>query len=197
MARPPGALVVKWRDLAADSHSYAEIARRHPEYTPDQVRHYCLGNTGKKLPGPLQEPHRWGSHNVWLQGESSPHAELSREQVLSVLDDWDEESDAWGTSGAEWARRLGVSPSTIHMLRRGETWEHLNHPNQGRKRRPEHQNGDGPGLAAGRPAEARKNGAHGSLEDHGRNGRHAQGQIHRDDRGGSHDQNGRRSNGSR
>jgi hypothetical protein len=26
-----------------------------------------------------------------------------------------------------------VSPSTIYMLRRGETWQHLEHPNQGRK----------------------------------------------------------------
>ena len=134
MPRPPGALVVMWRDLASEGRSYAEIARRHPEYTADQVRHYCLGNTGKKLPGPLQEPHRWGRHNVWLQGESSPHAELSREQVLEILDDWNEELGAWGTSGAEWARMLGVSASTIHMLRRGETWEHLKHPNQGRRR---------------------------------------------------------------
>jgi hypothetical protein len=156
MSRPPGALVVKWRDLAKDGHSYAEIARRHTDFTADQVRHYCLGNTGKKLPGPLQEPHRWGGHNVWLQGESSPHAELSRNQVLSVLEDWDDEAGDWATSGAEWARRLGVSPSTIHMLRRGETWEHLNHPNQGRRKRERangnraaHTNGIGNGAASG------------------------------------------------
>src|SRR5262245_17185586 len=146
MSRPPGALVVKWRDLAKDGHSYAEIARRHPEYTADQVRHYCLGNTGKKLPGPLQNPHRWNGHNVWLQGESSPHAELSKEQVLAVLEDWNEERGDWATSGAEWARRLNVSPSTIHMLRRGETWEHLNHPNQGRRKKERaERNGNGNG----------------------------------------------------
>ena len=144
MSRPPGALVVKWRDLASDGQSYAQIARRHPQYTADQVRHYCLGNTGRKLPGPLQEPHRWNGHNVWLQGESSPHAELSREQVLAILNDWDEEHRDWATSGAEWARRLNVSPSTIHMLRRGETWEHLNHPTQGRRERERMQRHGGP-----------------------------------------------------
>jgi hypothetical protein len=133
MARPNGALVVKWRDMASDGQSYAQIARRHPEFTADQVRHYCLGNTGKKLPGPLQKPGRWGGHNVWLQGESSPHAELTLKQVMDVLEDWDEEKNRWTTSGAEWARRLKVSPSTIHMLRRGETWEHLHHRNQGRR----------------------------------------------------------------
>lgn len=134
MPKPPGALVVQWRDLAASGCTYAEIQRRHPEYTADQVRHYCLGTAGKKLPGPLQKPGRWEGSNVWLRGESSPHAELSEEQVLEVLDDWDEDAGDWGTSGAEWARRLGVSPSTIHMLRRGETWQHLDHPNQGRTR---------------------------------------------------------------
>jgi hypothetical protein len=70
---------------------------------------------------------------VWLQGERSPHAELTLEQAMEILDDWDEEADRWGTSGAEWARRLDVAASTIHMLRRGETWGHLEHPNQGRK----------------------------------------------------------------
>lgn len=133
MAKPPGALVVKWRDLAEEGLSYAAIARQYPEYSPDQVRHYCMGTSGKKLPGPLQSAGRWGGRNVWLQGSSSPHAELTEDQVLEVLDDWDEERDRWATSGAEWARRLGVAPSTIHMLRRGETWGHLDHPNQGRK----------------------------------------------------------------
>jgi hypothetical protein len=157
LARPPGALVVKWRDLASEGRSYAEIARRHPEYSADQVRHYCLGNTGKKLPGPLQEPGRWAGHNVWLQGESSPHAELSRDQVVAILDDWNADTGRWSTSGAEWARRLGVSPSTIHMLRRGETWEHLEHPNQGR-RRPVRSNGDGNGRMNGRKHNGRRNG---------------------------------------
>ncbi len=135
MPRPPGALIVKWRDLAAEGMSYASIARRFPDYTAHQVRHYCLGHTGRKLPGRLQEPGRWNGHNVWLQGERSPHSELTREEALAVLEDWDEDVGAWKTSGTEWARRLGVSPSTIHMLRRGETWEHLDHPNQGRKRK--------------------------------------------------------------
>lgn len=133
MPKPPGPLVVKWRDLAAEGWSYAEIARRYSKYSADQVRHYCLGTSGKKLPGPLQKPGRWNGRNVWLQGEKSPHAELTREQALAVLDDWDEERDRWGTSGTEWARILKVSASTIHMLRRGETWQHLEHPNQGRR----------------------------------------------------------------
>jgi len=68
-----------------------------------------------------------------LQGERSPHAELTKAQALRVLKDWDEKKDKWKRSGAEWADMLGVSPSTIHMLRRGETWQHLDHPNQGRK----------------------------------------------------------------
>jgi hypothetical protein len=51
------------------------------------------------------------------------------------LDDWDEKADRWRSSGAEWARKLGVSASTIYMLRRGETWQHLEHPNQGRRRK--------------------------------------------------------------
>jgi len=134
MPKPPGALVVKWRDLAASGLTYAEIQRKYPDYSADQVRHYCLGTTGKNLPGPLQKTGRWGGSNVWLRGEKSPHAELTEEQALEILDDWDEEKGTWGTSGAEWARRLGVSPSTIHMLRRGETWHYLEHPNQGRRR---------------------------------------------------------------
>jgi uncharacterized protein YjcR len=66
---------------------------------------------------------------------------------MSVLEDWDDELGDWATSGAEWARRLGVSPSTIHMLRRGETWEHLNHPNQGRRKKERaSSNGNGNGT---------------------------------------------------
>ena len=133
MPKPPGALVVKWRDLADSGKSYAEIARRYSKYSADQVRHYCLGTSGKHLPGPLQAPGRWKGRNVWLQGERSPHAEITIAQAKAVLDDWDEETDRWGTPGSEWARKLRVSPSTIHMLRRGETWQHLEHPNQGRR----------------------------------------------------------------
>jgi hypothetical protein len=58
---------------------------------------------------------------------------MTKAQAKAVLDDWDEEKDRWGTAGSEWARKLKVSPSTIHMLRRGETWRHMEHPNQGRK----------------------------------------------------------------
>ena len=132
MSRPPGALVVAWRDLANEGSLYVEIHRLYPEYTVNQIRHYCLGSSGKKLPGPVQKPDRWNGHNVWLQGEKSPHAELSLEQAVSILDDWDPEAEKWTTSGAEWARELGVSASTIHMLRRGETWGHLGHKNQGK-----------------------------------------------------------------
>lgn len=135
MSRPPGALVEQWRNLAAAELSYAEIARRYPAYSVDQIRHYCLGTSGRHLPGPLQAPGRWKGRNVWLQGERSPHAALTMEQALGILDDWDEDGDRWGTSGSEWARRLGVSSSAIHMLRRGDTWRHLQHPNQGRRPR--------------------------------------------------------------
>ena len=135
MARPPAALIIKWRDLAESGWTYAKIQREYPQYSVDQVRHYCLGATGKKLPGPRQEPGRWGGRHPWLEGELSHHARLTTEQAIAILDDWDEERDGWGTSGAEWARQLGVSASTIYMLRRGETWTHLDHPNQGRKPR--------------------------------------------------------------
>jgi hypothetical protein len=131
--RPPGALVVKWRNLAEEGYLYAEIARRYPAYSVDQVRHYCLGHTGRKLSGPVQRVDRWYGSNVWLRGSNSPHAELTEAQARKVLEDWDEKADRWRTAGAVWARRLKVSPSTIYMLRRGETWSHLEHPNQGRK----------------------------------------------------------------
>ena len=133
MPKPSGPLVVSWRDLAAEGLTYAEIARRHPKYSDDQVRHYCMGTAGRKLPGPLQGSGRWRGRNAWLQGEHSPNAELTAEQAKAVLDDWDHARGRWLTPGTEWAKRLGVSPSTIYMLRRGETWEHLKHPNQGRR----------------------------------------------------------------
>ena len=130
MAKPPGALVIKWRDLAAEGMRYAEIQRRYPEYTVHQIRHYCRGNTGKALPGPRQKAYR--GPRVWLQGERSPHASLTREQAIQVLDDYDEEAGRWRRSGREWSKLLGVSESAIHQLRRGDTWAHLNHPNQGK-----------------------------------------------------------------
>lgn len=133
MPKPPGDLVVKWRALAEEGYLYAEIARMYPQYSVDQVRHYCLGHTGRQIAGPVQRVDRWYGSNVWLRGANSPHAELTESQARKVLDDWDEEADRWKTPGAEWARKLGVSPSTIYMLRRGETWSYLDHPNQGRK----------------------------------------------------------------
>jgi hypothetical protein len=133
MSKPDGDLVVKWRKLAEDGFLYAEIARMYPQFSVDQVRHYCLGHTGRKVAGPIQQVDRWYGSNVWLRGENSPHAQLTASQAKKVLDDWDEKKDRWKSSGAEWARRLNVSPSTIYMLRRGETWQHLDHPNQGRK----------------------------------------------------------------
>jgi len=133
MAKPDGALVLKWRELAEEGYLYAEISRMHPPFTVDQVRHYCLGHTGRKLGGPIQKVDRWYGSNVWLRGPNSPHAELTEKQAARVLDDWDEKTDRWKKSGADWARKLNVSASTIYMLRRGETWKYLEHPNQGRK----------------------------------------------------------------
>ncbi|GIS79738.1 MAG: hypothetical protein CM1200mP14_13040 [Gammaproteobacteria bacterium] len=91
MPKPEVALVKKWRDLAEEGYLYAEIARLYPGFSVDQVRHYCLGHTGRKIPGPLQKVDRWLGLNVWLRGESSPHAELTEESARQVLDDWDEE----------------------------------------------------------------------------------------------------------
>ena len=133
MPKPTGPLVVSWRDLAAEGLTYAEISRRYPKYTDDQVRHYCTGTAGRKLPGPIQGSRRWQGRNAWLQGDRSPNAELTTEQARAVLDDWDSDNNTWLTPGTVWAKRLGVSPSTIYMMRRGETWEHLNHTNQGRQ----------------------------------------------------------------
>ena len=133
MPRPNTEQVRAWRDLAEDGYLYAEISRMYPPFSVDQVRHYCLGNTGRKMGGPIQKVDRWYGSNVWLRGPNSPHAELTEKQAQRVLDDWDEKADRWKKSGADWARKLGVSPSTIYMLRRGETWKYLKHPNQGRK----------------------------------------------------------------
>lgn len=133
MPKPPLALVVKWRDMAAEGTFYAEIQRQHPEYTASQIRHYCLGHTGKKAPGPLQKSRRFDD-NPWLQGERSPHALLSEADVRRILDDWDEEKGYWEHPASYWAEEFDVSPSTILACRRGDTWGHLDHPNQGRKR---------------------------------------------------------------
>ena len=81
MAKPDGDLVVKWRKLAEDGFLYAEIARMYPQYSVDQVRHYCLGHTGRGVTGPLQTVDRWYGSNVWLRGENSPHAQLTAAQA--------------------------------------------------------------------------------------------------------------------
>ncbi len=133
MPRPDDRLIVRWRNLAEEGYLYAEIVRMYPDFTIDQVRHYCVGNTGRKAGGPIQRTDRWYGSNPWMRGDQSPHAQLSAKQAQRILDDWDAKADGWKSSGAAWARKLGVSPSTIYMLRRGETWKHLEHPNQGRK----------------------------------------------------------------
>jgi hypothetical protein len=130
MAKPTGAIVIIWRDLANEGYTYAEIARKFPDFTVNQIRHYCLGNTGARLPGPIQKSGRWAGRNVWLQGEKSPHAGMSKDEALIVLGDWDSGRDRWKHSAAYWAEELNVSPSAIQQLRRGDTWKHLNHPNQ-------------------------------------------------------------------
>jgi hypothetical protein len=130
MAKPTGAIVIIWRDLAEEGYTYAQIARRFPNFTVNQIRHYCLGNTGARLPGPIQRSGRWGGSNVWLQGEKSPHAGMTQKEALNVLEDWDTGRGRWKHSAAYWAEELSVSPSAIQQLRRGDTWKHLDHPNQ-------------------------------------------------------------------
>ncbi len=76
MAKPPLPLIVKWRDLAQEGRFYTDIAKDFPDYTSSQVRHFCLGNSGAKAPGPIQERGRWPD-NPWLQGGKSPHALLN------------------------------------------------------------------------------------------------------------------------
>jgi hypothetical protein len=134
MAKPTGAIVIIWRDLAEEGYTYAEIARKFPDFTVNQIRHYCLGNTGARLPGPIQKSGRWEGKNVWLQGEKSPHAGMSKKDALTVLEDWDSGRGRWKHSASFWAEELNVSPSAIQQLRRGDTWKHLNHPNQRKNR---------------------------------------------------------------
>ena len=133
MAKPPLPLIVKWRDLAQEGRYYSEIAKDSPDYTASQIRHYCLGNSGAKAPGPIQGPRRW-LDNPWLQGEKSPHARLDERQVEDVLGDWDADKGYWSNSAGHWGRLLRVSPNTILAIRRGDIWKHLNHPNAGRKK---------------------------------------------------------------
>ncbi len=133
MAKPPLQLIVKWRDLAEEGRFYTDIAKNFPDYTSSQVRHFCLGNSGAKAPGPIQKPRRW-LDNPWLQGEKSPHALLDEKQAREVLDDWDDEKGYWRNSAGHWGKLLSVSPSTILAVRRGDTWKHLKHSNAGRKK---------------------------------------------------------------
>ena len=134
MAKPPLSLIVKWRDLAQEGRFYSDIAKGFSEYTASQIRHYCLGNSGAKAPGPIQKRRRW-SDNPWLQGEKSPHALLDEKQVRQVLGDWDDDKGYWCNAAGHWAKLLKVSPSTILAVRRGDTWKHLKHPNAGRKKK--------------------------------------------------------------
>ena len=133
MARPPLALIVKWRDLAQEGRFYTDIAKDYPDYTRSQIRHYCLGHSGAKAPGPLQKRRRW-LDNPWLQGEKSPQALLDEKQVRDVLGDWDDDKGYWGNAAGHWAKLLQVSRSTILAVRRGDTWQHLKHSNAGRKK---------------------------------------------------------------
>ena len=133
MPRPTLPMIVKWRDLAEEGQFYTDIAKHFPDYTPSQIRHYCLGNSGAKAPGPVQEPRRW-LDNPWLQGERSPHALMDEQQAHEVLGDWDDDKGYWRHPARHWADLLSVSPSTILAVRRGDTWKHLKHPNAGRKK---------------------------------------------------------------
>ena len=97
MAKPPLPLIVKWRDLAQEGRFYTDIAKDYPDYTASQIRHYCLGHSGAKAPGPIQKRRRW-SDNPWLQGEKSPHALLDEKQV----------GTSWATGMTR--RATGVTP---------------------------------------------------------------------------------------
>ena len=125
-------MAVLWRNMAANGMNYAEIARKFYGYSRNQVRHVCVGNCKLDLPGPVQKLNRF-KHNPWLRGSNHPNATITEEQALAILDDWDEERGRWRTMGKVWAHRFGIATSTVYMIRRGESWRHLNHPNQGRK----------------------------------------------------------------
>lgn len=52
-------------------------------------------------------------------GSRVPSARLTAEQVCEIR------RTRKSVSGAEWARRLGVDPSTINAIRRGDSWRHV------------------------------------------------------------------------
>ncbi len=132
MPRPSLLVIVRWRHLAQAGQFYSDIAKRFPDYTASQIRHYCLGNSGSGAPGPIQQAGGWAD-NHWLHGERSPIAVLNEKQVRRVLDDWDEEKGYWRTAAERWVKRLKVSQNAILRVRRGDAWKHLKHPNAGRK----------------------------------------------------------------
>lgn len=115
--RPTDKQIVRFREMAESGKLYTDIQRQYPQFTVDQVRHCCLGHTGKDVGGPIQEVGRWDGSNVWLRGDASPHARLTEAQAKKVLRS--------KKKGADLAREFGVAASTIYMLRRGETWKHL------------------------------------------------------------------------
>ena len=131
MAKPTGAIVIIWRDLAQEGYTYAEIARKFPDFTVNQIRHYCLGNTGASLPGPIQESGRLAWKKCLAARREVPSCrDVQRRMPCRVLEDWDASRNRWKHSAAFWAEELDVSPSAIQQLRRGDTWKHLDHPNQ-------------------------------------------------------------------
>ena len=109
MAKPEATVVRAWRDLAEEGYLYAEISRKYPPFSVDQVRHYCLGHTGRKIGGPIQKVDRWYGSNVWLRGANSPHAELTEKQARRVLDDWDEKAQAHPARADHEGRRGGAA----------------------------------------------------------------------------------------
>jgi hypothetical protein len=54
-------------------------------------------------------------------GARSTHAKLTTEQVQYIRDHYRKTSARHG-NGSEIARHLGISPSTVHHIGRGETW---------------------------------------------------------------------------
>ena len=86
--KPGKTQVAKWRRLAEQGYLYAEISRVDPTFSVDQVRHYCLGHTGRNAGGPIQRVDRWYGSNVWLRGENSPHAQLGHVNTMRASAGW-------------------------------------------------------------------------------------------------------------